>query len=1100
MMQPEAPPSKEPEAIRVRLLGAFSVSVGSRTIRQDEWRSKKAATLVKLLALAPGHRMHRERAIDLLWPDSGKKAASNNLRQVLYGARKVLDPTSGSPERYLRLTDEQLVLCPEGQLRVDADAFEEAASTARRSRVPSAYRAAIELFAGELLPENRYEEWAEGRRHELRQLYLTLHLELAGLYQDREEHVLAIETLRKAIKEEPTFEEAHASLMRLFALSGQPERALAQYERLRDALQRGIGTQPTEATRRLHDELVAGRLLPTSPSGPAPPEPSDDARHNLPAPMTSFVGRQREMVEVKRALSMTRLLTLTGAGGTGKTRLALEVARDLVGSYPDGVWFVELAPLSEGGLAAREVVNILGVKERPGEPLTDTLAEALAGQETLLVLDNCEHVVDAVARLVDTLLAACPRLRMLATSREPMAVPGEVNLAISPLSLPGGTDNGGATADELMHYEAVRLFIDRARLRLLDFGLTRENAQAVARVCRKLDGIPLAIELATARMGALAVEQVAQRLEASLDVLKGNTRSAAPRQRTLRATLDWSHDLLSENERAFFRRLSVFAGGWTLEAAEEVCSGNGTEQEEVLDLVGGLVDKSLVVAGPATGGALRYRMLEPIRQYAREALEESGEAEEVRARHAAFFLALAEEAEPGLIGPQQSAWAERLEREHDNLREALWWVLKRGQAGPLGLRFSAALWRFWLLRSYWSEGVGWLAQALTGGGPATAARVKALEGLGYLVQAQGDFERARATYTELLELSRKLGDRGNVATALNSLAALAVTGGDNERASALLEENLSVLRELEEEGNSEATLKRFHALTLQGALVVYRGEYVRGVTLWEESLALARQVGDSHRVAQALTNLGYAALLQGDYGRAAMLCEEALALAHEHGHAELQSEAQVNLGLAARNQGDLERANATFKEAIIVSRKAEKIPSVINALEGVAGLAGATGEDARAARLWGAAQRTREVTSIALPSLERELHTPYLAAAHSRLGEAKWEAGFVEGQKMTFEEAVEYALSKEGPNLFTAPSAERVPADGAVSSLTHREREVATLVARGLTNRQIAQELSISERTAANHVAKILRKLGLQSRAQVASWETESRPSAPDRS
>jgi DNA-binding SARP family transcriptional activator len=378
-MQPEAPPSKEPEAIRVRLLGAFSVSVGSRTIRQDEWRSKKAATLVKLLALAPGHRMHRERAIDLLWPDSGKKAASNNLRQVLYGARKVLDPTSGSPERYLRLTDEQLVLCPEGQLRVDADAFEEAASTARRSRVPSAYRAAIELFAGELLPENRYEEWAEGRRHELRQLYITLHLELAGLYQDREEHVLAIETLRKAIKEEPTFEEAHASLMRLFALSGQPERALAQYERLRDALQRGIGTQPTEATRRLHDELVAGRLLPTSPSGPAPPEPSDDARHNLPAPMTSFVGRQREMVEVKRALSMTRLLTLTGAGGTGKTRLALEVARDLVGSYPDGVWFVELAPLSEGGLAAREVVNILGVKERPGEPLTDTLAEALAG-------------------------------------------------------------------------------------------------------------------------------------------------------------------------------------------------------------------------------------------------------------------------------------------------------------------------------------------------------------------------------------------------------------------------------------------------------------------------------------------------------------------------------------------------------------------------------------------------------------------------------------------------------------------------------------------------------------------------------------------------
>ena len=339
--------------------------------------------------------------------------------------------------------------------------------------------------------------------------------------------------------------------------------------------------------------------------------------------MTSFVGREREIVEVKRALAMTRLLTLTGAGGSGKTRFSLEVARELIGSHPDGVWLVELAPLSDGGLVAQEVASTLGVKERPGEPLADTLAEALAGKEMLLVVDNCEHVVDAAALLVDTLLASCPRLGVLATSRELLAVPGEVTWAVPPLSLPDAS-KGGTTPETLMSYEAVRLFADRARLRLLDFDVTRENAGAVARVCRKLEGIPLAIELATARMGSLAVEQVAQRLEGSLEMLKSTGRSVAPRQRSLKATLKWSHDLLSEEERVLFRRLSVFAGGWTLEAAEAVCSGDGIQREDALDLLGGLVDKSLVVAGAAKGSAVRYRMLEPIRQYAEGSWRRTG--------------------------------------------------------------------------------------------------------------------------------------------------------------------------------------------------------------------------------------------------------------------------------------------------------------------------------------------------------------------------------------------------------------------------------------------------------------------------------------------
>src|SRR5215211_7750321 len=800
------------ETIRVWLLGGFRVSVDSRIITQDGWRLRKAATLVKLLALAPGHRTHREQAMDLLWPESGRKAASNSLRSTLHTARKVLDPATGS--RYLASEDESLVLCPEGNLWVDVDAFEEAAATARGAKEPATYRAALDLYEGDLLPEDRYEEWTEGRREELRQLYLALLLELAVLHEDRNELGLAIEALRKTTAKEPVFEEAHVSLMRLHALSGRPERALAQYERLRDTLTRGLGTRPAEATRRLRDEIAAGRV-PMAPSvGLFQEEELGGAgKHNLPAPRTSFVGREREMVEVKRMLATTRLLTLTGAGGSGKTRLALEVARDLIGVYPDGVWLVGLARLSEGDLVPQTVAAALRVPERPGQALAGTLVEALSDKELLLVLDNCEHLVEAAAQLVDTLLDSCPHLRVLATSREPLGTPGEVNRVVPLLSLPARTDeelNGMSAVDRLMGFEATRLFVDRARLRLPDFELTQKNAGAVARVCRKLDGMPLAIELATARMGALAVEQVAQRLNASLDVLSGANRTAAPRQQTLRATIDWSHRLLSEAEQRIFRRFSVFAGGWTLEATETVCSGGGIEQVEVLDLLGGLVDKSLVAAGASTGGAVRYRMLEPIRQYATEKLEESDDADEVKGRHAAFFLALAEEAEPELAGPQQNVWVERLEGEHDNIREALSWVLERGE-GELALRLGAALWRFWHVRGYLSEGTRWMEQALAGGGPAPAqTRVKVLEGMGWLVQLLGDTERAEATYEEMLKLSRELGDKGNTATALNSLGTLALAQGDNERARAQLEENLEVLRELENEQSTATLGKRFH--------------------------------------------------------------------------------------------------------------------------------------------------------------------------------------------------------------------------------------------------------------------------------------------------
>jgi predicted ATPase/DNA-binding SARP family transcriptional activator/DNA-binding CsgD family transcriptional regulator len=1087
------------------MLGGFRISVGTdKTIEAGAWRLRKAASLVKLLALAPGHRLHREQAIDLLWPEMGRKATANNLRQALHVARKTLDPDQNITGSYLSSVEESLILCPEGNLWVDAEAFEVAASMARRSRDPAAYGAAIELYAGELLPADRYEGWAEGRRQELRQLYLALLVELAGLHGERGENEGGISVLRRVLREEPAMEEAHASLMRLYALSGRRREAILQYDNLRRALSDEVGAEPSAESRRLYEEIMAGGGGgPLSPSRVGPEEElaNTSGRHNLPSPLSSFVGREREMVEARRLLAMGRLLTLTGAGGSGKTRLALEVARGLAGTYQDGVWLVELAPLSEPDLVpqavATAVAKAVAVRERPGTPLLETLIDDLGDKEMLLVLDNCEHLRGSAARTGEALLRACPRLKVLATSREPLGIRGEVLWQVSPLSVPdvtqGGGPDGRRSVEGLMRSEAIRLFVDRARLRVPDFELTRENAGAVARVCRKLDGIPLAIELATARMGPLAVQQVAQRLDASLDVLREPSPGAEARQQTLRATLDWSHDLLSGAEQGLLRRLSVFSGGWTLEAAEAVCPGGGIDQEDVLDLIGGVVAKSLVLSRASTGVAARYGMLEPIRRYSTEKLEESGEAREMRGRHAAFFLALAEEAEPGLVGPGQGALLERLEGEHDNLREALSWALAGGE-DELALRLGAALWRFWYVRGHIGEGVGWLERVLASSEP--AARVKALEGMGWLLQYRGDSERAQGTYEQLMGLSRELGDKGSMATALNSLGTVAAYRGDNGRARALLEENLSVLRQMEGEDAATA-LKRFHALNLLGLLAINEeGDYARGAALWEESLELAREVGDTHRVVSTLSNLGYVAVLLGNHGRARELCEEAVALAHELGSAGagIVPAALVNLGLAALGSDEHARARSSFDRALATSQSAGAKPLVIDALEGMASLAGAMQEDTRAARLWGAASAAREATGIALPPGERALHEPYLTSARSRLGEEEWEEASAEGRVLSLEEAADYALAKAESDGATTPAPEHPPLGGPKDELTRRETEIASLVAQGLTNRQIARELSISERTAANHVAKILKKLGLASRTQIGELAIEGLP------
>jgi predicted ATPase/DNA-binding SARP family transcriptional activator len=893
--------------VRVKLLGRFTISVGSRTISQDEWRLRKAANLIKLLALAPGHRLHREQLMEALWPDLETNAASNNLRRVLHSARKTLDPAVGS--RYLASEEGWLALCPGGKLWVDVDSFEEAAATARREREPAAYRAALDLYAGELLPADRYEEWAEDRRQQLRRLDLALLVELADIYEERGEYAPAIEALTRVTAEEPAHEEAHAALMRLYALAGRQAEALRQYERLEGALFRELGVGPNASSRALREEISSNDFLLKGRRnrGIPPGDPASLGRHNLPATRSSFVGRETELRNVKRDLAMTRLLTLTGAGGCGKTRLALEVARELVGAYPDGVWLVELAPLSEGALVAHEVARVLEVQEQPDRSLTDALVDYLRAKQMLLVLDNCEHLIDSVARFADTLLNSSLHLRLLATSRENLNVEGELNRLVKSLSAPSLLQS--PRVEELAGYESVRLFVERARLRNPAFSLTPENAQAVARICERLGGIPLAIELAAARVG-LSVEQIATRLDDSLNLLTTGSRTASPRHRTLRGTLDWSYALLSERERRLFGRLSVFAGGWTLEAAEVVGSEVDTQQADILDLLSRLVDKSLVVAEATREGGVRYRMLEPVRQFGQERLEagEAEQAERVRKRHMRHYLALAEAAEPELVGADQASWLGRLGIEHANLTAALSWALdpegvQEEERGESGLQLAVALGRFW--RAYGlSEGMRWLERGLARGRESSSrsVRTKALEEAGYLAIWLGDYEKAVAMLEEGLASSKKCEDKSSVAALLADLGVAMVHRCDHERVTALRREAETLLPDLVDRQALAVVLN------FLGMAAMDDGDRDRAVARFEESLNRYRELGDTRGIAVNLISLGMTELSRDDYDRAEALLKEVLRLLQGRGDKVANVYGLLGLGGVAASRGLPDRA------------------------------------------------------------------------------------------------------------------------------------------------------------------------------------------------
>jgi len=720
--------------------------------------------------------------------------------------------------------------------------------------------------------------------------------------------------------------------------------------------------------------------------------------------LTSFVGRGRELGKIEDLLGRARLLTLTGPGGCGKTRLALALGDRVAGSFADGARWTWLAPVSDPGLVPEAVARAVGLHETPGLSPSETVAEGVGERELLLVLDNCEHVVDSCAVLADLLLRSCPGLKILATSREALEVAGEVVWPVPPLSRPAA----GADEDPgvLSRYEAVRLFVERAATSAPGFSLTEENSPAVAGICGRLDGLPLAIELAAARARVLSPAQISARLDDALGLLTGGGRTAPSRHRTLRGALDWSHGLLSEDEQALFRMLSVFVGGFELGAVEGVCAGDELGANEILGLLSRLVDKSLVAVSDR-GEEARYRLLVTVRQYATEKLAASGEEEVVRRRHAAFFLDVARDADAALKGPGQERWLDRLEKELGNLRDAMRRSVESGrpEGADLGLRLAGALWRFCYLRGYYGQGRAWLEAALASGGDgAPEAKAEALVGAGVLALLECDYVVAEERLREALALCRALGDGRGEASALQMLGSVARERGRYGRAEAYHEESLALWRGLGDEHEVARSLNYL------GFVAWLQGRYGRATDLCGPSLATFRRLGDPEGVTWALINLGSAALYGGEPGRAEPLLEEGLLTARQAGYREGVAWCLGQLGAAARRYGDHAGAEGLLREALRVHREIGDRWRIASAIENLAGPALARGLPERAARLFGAAGTLRRQLSAPIPPAERADRDAGLRAARADLDEARFERELAAGRAMGLEEATTLAM------------------------------------------------------------------------------------------
>lgn len=1022
--RPEAPAE-----MRVFLLGDFQVTVRNDSISSRDWRLRKSSSLVKILALTPGYQLHRDQLVELLWPDLPLDSALNNFHQALYVARRSLNTLVRDipATRILRLDRHVVSLGLHAQLWVDVEHFERTARRASQTGSAEDHRAAIELYRGDLLSEDRYEDWASSRREALRRMFHTVLLSLANLYEERGEANLAADTLRRLLASEPTHEDAHIGLMRIYANTGMQRQALAQYESLRAELRNELDIEPRSATTRLYRQILEGEYttvpkpvtiepasqstgraeVKDSPADDDAPRRPDGAPTNLPIQLTRLIGREREIEEIQMLLTVSRLLTLTGPGGVGKTRLALAVGSELLDSFFEGVYVVSLATVRNPALVVSAIAQVFGVREKSGQELLESLKHYLADKRLLLLFDNFEHLALA-GPIVTDLLGYCPNLQVLITSRMRLRLHGEQEYPVPPLSLPDLRRL--PPTDALIRYGSVALFVQRSREVRPSFRITRETAPTVAEISHRLDGLPLAIELAAARTKVLTPHSMLARLDRPLDLLTDGPRDQPRRLQTIRDTIAWSYDLLDSDEQQLFQHLSVFVGGWTLEAAEAIAQVGPFPDSEVLEGLTTLVDHSLVHQAPVADG-LRFSMLETVREFASEQLAASGEAAAIHQQHATYFTNLAEKAGPALFGLEQETWLDRLQQELGNLRAALYWCLQGDGDIETGLRLAGSLWMFWDIRGFLAEGRRWLEslaeRSQTRSEPYAQARFAA----GYLATRQGDPASARPLLEEALALYREFGDKQGTGRTLGMLGAIVSFEGDFERSTAFLEEALTMFRE------SGDSLDIARTLLDLGDQVRVEGDYQRARILLEESLARLRRLGFERAAGWALANLGNISRAEGNDEHAMPFFIESRDIFDRLGDKRGLSRPVLYLANLARRRGDFATAYDLLRESLVLLREIEdqwRLPVWVY----YAGLlATQRDEHAGGARLISAARASSERFESLLDPAERADGDNALAACRTALGEDEFNWILSAGRIMTLDQAIAFALES-----FDAPS------------------------------------------------------------------------------
>ena len=918
MMPPLEPPIKSinpTTGLCIYVLGPLRIEWDNRPIHLPR---RKVESLLAYLLLHPQPHT-RDQLATLLWPDTTDAQARHSLRTALATIRQLLTPE-------LLLTDREHVQWNTNfPLWVDLyhllalqDDFD--------TTSPEQLQLALALWQNDLLA-GLYDDWLTLVREHYQTQLLQLFLHITQSYRTASHYAQAIAVAQRILHIDPANEHAHQHLMFCYVAAGDRPAALRQYELCVQALQAELDAPPLPETAALYHWIKQYE-------GDAPASAAQIT--NLPLPLSSFIGRTRETAAIKRLLTATsttqrrttRLLTLTGAGGSGKTRLAIQAATDLIDSFAGGVWWVELAALSDDALVVRALAKSLGVSEQVDEPLPQTLARRVANHALLLVLDNCEHVIEACAHLVAELLVACPQLQILTTSREPLNIQGEQVWQVPTFAVPDPAQL--EQLEGLEQFESVRLFVERATAVQPTFALTPDNAQAVVEICQRLDGIPLAIELAAARVKVLAVEQIALYVTgavgARFTLLTQGSRRVLPRHQTLRAAIEWSYQLLDDAERLLFRLVAVYRGGFTLELLEElVASGSPSTPASIpytLDLLTQLVDKSLVMveqAGSQPRREPRYHLLETLREYALEQYPSVRELKRIQQRHATTFLALAQQAEPELSRGQQQLWLNRLEAEHANLRAALdYWIAEAEGAGrgEEALQLAAALHRFWEVRGHVSEGRTWLQAALAKRARATPlVLANALNAAGRLAYRQGDLTEGLHVHTEALQLYMEINEETGIAASLTQLGVIEMERGNFAIGQQRMEAALAISRKLNDELGIAYSLSRL------GVLAWELDNYAASAEYHRESLAIYKRHNVLTSVAQEALSVGDSERMLGNWDSARKHCEECLTIAQRLGYRRLVGSALKSLGLLAARQGDLAQARQYGEEALKIFRQ-----------------------------------------------------------------------------------------------------------------------------------------------------------------------------------